>query len=52
MGSVDPDQQVIEIYVLQTDGHYQSARPGPDGHFNFELDTDCRIEVALNQVWE
>jgi len=41
MSSLDPGQQVIEIYVLQT-----------DGHLNFGLDTDCRIEVALNQVWE
>ncbi len=49
---IDPDQQVIEIYVLQPDGHYQSFRPGPEGRFSFLLDDDCQIEVALAQIWE
>lgn len=48
---IDIDKKIIEINTLQ-DSQYQLAIYTGSEAFRFMLEEDCKIDVALNNIWE
>jgi Uma2 family endonuclease len=49
---VDIEKKEIEIYRLNKDGKYEGEKFSPAKPYTFILDTDCYIDVVLNNIWE
>lgn len=45
---IDADKEIVELYKIH-DGKY--LREDFTKTYTFELDDDCSIEVALNEIW-
>ncbi|MEO5649330.1 MAG: Uma2 family endonuclease [Ginsengibacter sp.] len=48
---VDPEKELVEIYFL-THSKYALQKFSPEIPFIFSLSDDCKIEVALKNIWE
>jgi len=49
---VDIDTKDAEIYHLKENGKYTVEIFSPESPYTFQLDSDCSINVILNNIWE
>ncbi len=49
---IDTDKNEIEIYKLSENGKYELAKTDSAVPYSFHLDSDCIVEVLLNNIWE
>ena len=49
---IDADKNEIEIYHLKEDGKYGLERNSTSWPYTFHLDSDCAVNVMLNNIWE
>jgi Uma2 family endonuclease len=49
---IDVDKNEIEVYQLKEDGKYQLEKISTNLPYTFHLDTDCSVDVVLDNIWE
>lgn len=49
---IDVDKNTIEIYHLKEDGKYQVEKISPAKPYRFILDSNCSVNVVLDNIWE
>jgi Uma2 family endonuclease len=49
---IDVDKNEIEIYRLTKEGRYELEKVSTTVPYTFILDTDCSVDVLLNNIWE
>lgn len=49
---IDVDKNEIEIYHLKADEKYELEKFSPADLYTFILDSDCSVDVVLNNIWE
>ena len=49
---IDVEKNEIEVYHLKENGKYQLEKIPTDLPYTFNLDTDCSVDVVLNNIWE
>jgi len=49
---IDTEKNEIEIYKLSQNGKYELAKTDSAVPYSFQLDSDCTVEVLLNNIWE
>ena len=49
---IDVDKNEIEIYHLDKDEKYGLEKFSTTDPYTFMLDSDCAIDVVLNNIWE
>ncbi|MEO6538168.1 MAG: Uma2 family endonuclease [Ferruginibacter sp.] len=49
---IDVDKNEIEIYHLKENGKYELQKNNSAPFYDFHLESDCSIDVMLNNIWE
>lgn len=49
---IDVDKNEIEIYRLTKEGKYELEKISTAEPYTFVLDTDCSVDILLNNIWE
>jgi Uma2 family endonuclease len=49
---VDVDKNELEIFHLKEDGKYQLEKIATHLAYTFHLDTECSVDVVLDNIWQ